>query len=656
METKSVTIKKLFTAERRFLIPIFQRGYVWTRIGQWEPLWRDVFDQALIVRRELARPSKHVRRHFLGAIVIGEDENRLMRVSSSSVIDGQQRLTTLQVLLAALRDEVSPLNNHSLTRQLLRLTDNEGEWQNPDERFKIWPTNAYQDDFRRLMTSGSPEELATHYPQQRYRKKLIPTRPPLVDAYLYFTSVIGSYLRGANDWNEEVPSDAPKQEERALELLEAVQSFLQIVTIELGADDDPQVIFETLNARGVDLEPSDLIRNFVFLYAQRHDEDPNDLYSKYWKTFDETSIPGTSQKWWREKERQGRLFRERLDLFCFHYVTYRINREIKIGHLFQEFRDWWESGDAVFEESGDVDDETSSARIASVELSRFERLSHEFRGLITPDRTTRFGVFASRLKRLDTTTVYPLILWLAENRKDIPASELAAMLTDIESYLVRRAVCGLTNKNYNQIFLTLMRKLRRRGRPEHQALRSELASLSGESSLWPDDLRFGEALLYNPLYLQLGSAKTQMILEALEEASEDPRSERVIHGALSIEHVLPQSADPADWPYPADSSPTNEMSSGDQWAAVRQTLLHSLGNLTLLTQLLNSSVGKGPFSRKRPAITETSKLALNTYFQRLGDPQTWNERTIVERSRVLAGLACRVWPHPGPVSEVPNAA
>lgn len=650
MDTKTVTVKQLFAPERRFLVPIFQRGYVWTRVGQWEPLWRDVVDQALIVRGELARQTRHVRRHFLGAIVLGEDQNRLLHVSSSSVIDGQQRLTTLQVLLAALRDAVAPLEDRNLSRQLLRLTDNEGDWADPDERFKLWPTNAYREDFRRVLTAGSPAALAGAYPQRLYRRKLTPARPPLVDAYLYFASAIGAYLRGSDEWNVPAPADAPAEAGRALELLEAVQSYLQLVTIELGAEDDPQVIFETLNARGVDLKPSDLVRNFVFLYAADHDEDPEALYDRYWKPFDDTpTYPGGTQRWWREKERQGRLFRERLDLFCFHYVTYRLNREIKIGHLFQEFRDWWERGDAV------VDDEHQApapprppARVAAAELARMARAWRDFRALLAPDRGTRFGVFASRIKRLDTTTVYPLALWLAEHQDDVQPAEFAAILADVESYLVRRAVCGLTNKNYNQVFLGLLRRLRRQGCPSHPALRAELAALRGDSSVWPDDARFTQALGLRPIYTELGPVKTQMVLEALDEASDDGRAERVVQSFLTVEHVLPQAADPALWPYPPVPETADLDGEGEHpWAGVRSILLHTIGNLTLLTQRLNSSMGRDPFAVKRRGITTTSRLALNAYFQTMTDADPWDERAIAARYRVLAGLACRVWPHPG---------
>jgi hypothetical protein len=647
MDTESTTIKKLFAPERRFLVPIFQRGYVWTQANQWAPLWEDIVDQALIVRRDLVKTTMtRTRKHFLGAIVVSADQNRLLHVASSSVIDGQQRLTTLQVLLAALRDAIAPLGNANLTRQATRLVENEGEWQDADERCKIWPPPAFLEDFRRIQTAKSPAKIEEAYPQTRKRKKLVPPRPPIVDAYLFFSTAIQSFLRGSDEPGVASEPEATLDLQRAIELLEAVQTYVQIVTIELGPEDDPQVIFETLNYGGVQLEPSDLIRNFIFLYAQRHNEDPNTLYEDYWREFDEApGNQGSQTKWWREKERQGRLLRERLDLFAFHYITYRTIREIKISHLFQEFREWWNSGDVVVAADGveTLPANEPDERVASVELSRIKSASSDFKMLLAPDQNSRLGVFASRLKRLDTTTVYPLMLWLCENRAVVGEPEFAAVLIDLESYLIRRAVCGLTPKGYNHIFLDLLRKLSRGGAPKHATFRAELAGLQGESNLWPDDKRFGDSLLTSPLYAVLGPVKTQMVLEALELGLHTSKSEAVkLDGSLSVEHVLPQTPDEKVWPYLPDADGATLL-----WPQLRPILMHSLGNLTLLTQPLNSSVSNGPFSTKRPAIAAMSRLRMNAYFQRFSDADAWNEKQIAERGQELGSLAMTLWPPPG---------
>lgn len=210
------------------------------------------------------------------------------------------------------------------------------------------------------------------------------------------------------------------------------------------------------------------------------------------------------------------------------------------------------------------------------------------------------------------------------------------------SYLVRRAVCNLTPKNYNHVFLGLLSKLKAAGRPSRATLLQELAAFEGESSVWPDDDTFRAALRQNPLYEQLGSQKTQMLLEAIDLALQTNKQEQLHLDTtwMSVEHVLPQSYSAESWPYPPESP------DGVERVFQRLRALHTIGNLTLITQYLNSSVSNGPFSTKRPEIALQSRLALNAYFQRFTDTDVWNEHTILARGSELADVAIRVWPQP----------
>ena len=239
------------------------------------------------------------------------------------------------------------------------------------------------------------------------------------------------FLSG-EDEDREMPADQQVTQEalkeRANLLFEAVMRYVQLVEIQLDAEDDPQVIFETLNYRGVPLEPSDLIRNFIFLYAARQDKDVNALYNQWWKDYDEAS--GTTVNSGKRRSAKGVFSAAGWTLFFFHYLTYRIGREIKMGHIYQEFKDWW----------GD-----SGERSVETELEAAKRSSVVFRSLLDSDDSQRLGVLAQRLRILDTTTVYPFILWLCENRDKIAATEFDGILADIESYIVRRAICRINS-------------------------------------------------------------------------------------------------------------------------------------------------------------------------------------------------------------------
>jgi hypothetical protein len=405
--------------------------------------------------------------------------------------------------------------------------------------------------------------------------------------------------------------------------METVTNYLVLVLIELEEKDDPQIIFETLNAYGVPLLPSDLIRNYIFLEATRKREDVNLLYENYWKDYDEGDAG-----FWKVEERQGRLTRPRLDLFLYHFLTYQTERDILIKHLFQEFRAWW----------------SGRSKVAATELQFLRSHSTTFKQLLAPEPGSRLGLFARRLRALDTSTIYPLLLFLLVEEQRIPSSELDGIFSDIESYLVRRTVCNLTTQNYNRLFLTILRNLRQAPQVDRQTIQLLFLEGEGDSVRWPTDEEFRQAWVNNPIY-QTTRGRVGMILEALDLQLTTSKQE-VVHvtGPLSIEHILPQQWSSSDWPYPACATQGDGNQEG--LAAQRSLLLHTFGNLTLLTQRLNSEVSNGPFSQKRSKIAKQSNLRLNTYFQHFKDDDLWAEEQIVERGAELFKTALQVWPRP----------
>ena len=539
------------------------------------------------------------------------------------MIDGQQRLTTLQVLLAAFRDVVAETGENTfLEGELERLTVNTGQYSSEDDEFKVWPTTAFQSDFQTTIKAGSVTQLEAPYPGRWYRGKFNPPRPALAECYLFFAKKLREYLLWDSQGEESTSEESGASADW---LYHALSAYLQLVVIELGAEDDPQVIFETLNGKGVPLGPADLVRNFLFLTAARKRQPTAELYETYWQAFDEPGVP-TRQKFWMQEERQGRFKRKRLDLFLFHYVRSRAAHDLKLEHLYQEFRDWWAA---------------DTSRSLEVEMAAIRRYADVYRSFLHPNRADPWGQLAERLSIPDTATVYPLLLWLIDNRDG--AVDFEGMLLDIESYLVRRTICGLTPKNYNRVFLQILERLTSAGAPTRDALQHELLSLHGDSGIWPDDQTFRAAILERPVYRDLGPRKTQMILRALNDVLHTRFQEDVQVGSgLTVEHILPQSASISDWPYPPQIE-GDEV--GLQWTR-RYGAIDTFGNLTLLTQPLNSSVGRGPFSGKRGRIAEQSLLALNRYFQRFADEDVWDERAIRQRGEVLARLALEVWPRP----------
>lgn len=139
MEVFKKTVSAVFSGERRYAIPLFQRPYVWTRENQWEPLWDDIVERADL---ELEQPQVDAPPHFLGAIVVQQRASWGDELLAHDVIDGQQRLTTFQIMLAAFRDIAGSLDEKQVTASLISWTRNENAIANPDvEQFKVWPTN-----------------------------------------------------------------------------------------------------------------------------------------------------------------------------------------------------------------------------------------------------------------------------------------------------------------------------------------------------------------------------------------------------------------------------------------------------------------------------------------------------------------------------------
>ncbi|MCA9473898.1 MAG: DUF262 domain-containing protein [Nitrospira sp.] len=527
MKPDKLTVHEIFERERRYVVPLYQRAYVWNREEQWEPLWDDIQRQA---EAALVDPyNQNGKTHFLGAVVLNVNKIVGRSMPRSEIIDGQQRLTTLQILLAALRDYEAS-NSEDSESSFVRLTNNPVREPSSHERFKVWPTNADRETFALVMTAGSPAALtgAIDGAGNGQHKRMI-------EAYLYFYESIQTYVDAGQ-------ADA-ERDDRLHSVAQALRTALQFIVIELEDSDDPQVIFETLNARGQPLLPSDLIRNFIFLQAaNRPDIDTDRLYNDYWRPFDDHKLDSPDatgeDRFWHVLERQGRLTRPRIDLFIFHYLVMKTEDDLAIGRLFREFKDW-------------RDQQSSSIEQFLQELNSYSR---HFQRLVAPSGDTKLDKLAARLKSLDTSTVYPTLLFLMGlPRNKLSGEDLDRCLVDIESWMVRRFICQLTNKNYNRFFLGLLVKLKRaaeQGASIADALREELLRSSEVTARWPSNAEFESGWMNKPVYVKSRIDRCAMVLRALEEALRTSRNEAItLPDGLTVEHLLPQKGALSDYPY-----------------------------------------------------------------------------------------------------------
>jgi len=491
------------------------------------------------------------------------------------------------------------------------------------ERYKLWPTNLDRKQFADVIDSASKDELDQRHPvvRRKYQRKPDP-RPKMIACYIYFYDQLTTFM--TSDEHQQPLS------ERAATMHEALRGALQVVTVELEGDDDPQVIFETLNARGEPLLPSDLLRNFIFLRAAQRKESQEELYAEFWVPFDD--------EFWRLLEKQGRLLRPRSDIFLQHYLTLHRKQEILISHLYNEYKDWIKAANPF--------------PTVKAELENLSKYRTYFRDLVLPDPNTPIGRFSAFLRIFDLSTVYPLVLGMmgAETGND----ELAGMLEDLESYIFRRAVCDLGTKNYTRFFLTVLGKLGK-SQFNRQNLRAALVEQTGDSVVWPDDARFKLAWLNKPAYNSVGAGRVQYALREIERRLHQPRAERIeILSALTVEHVLPDQWI-EQWLFPNGSRGVTWLEQYDKSRSAedvevtekRDRAKHTFGNLTLLTQPLNSSVSNSAFEIKKPEILKNSALALNRYFQ---DKDHWDEAHITTRGEILFAHASDKWPYPSQAS------
>ena len=614
MDANTRQLEAIFDPNVFFQVPLFQRPYVWSEAANWAPLWEDI--QALLDRQ--LRSGK-CRAHFLGAIVLEQLPHAAGSIETRQVIDGQQRFTTLQLLLIAARNLAAIHDSVKYSERFAGLVENDASRvESKEEKFKLWPTNSDRPAFQ---TIHDCESLADLDQAIKAKPKLLHSN--IVNAYRYFHTQLAEWLNGLKwDADDEETLATMSMEDRLNALWQVVKAGIQLVVINLGPDDETQVIFETLNARGTDLLPADLIKNYLFRKAVSQGSDVEWIYTEHWTRFESTS--------WREEVQQGRTKRPRIDLFMSHYLTLMTRDEVKSTHLFNAFK-------AFIEDSADKQGKDAAEHIA--QLARYADVFDTFR---EPGSHVALTRFLNLLEAVDTATVFPFLLYAYVELMPNNQREFDRVLEVLESFLMRRLVTNWTTKNYNRLFVDLIKAVEKGDALTAKAVANYLGKGAGESTKFPDDEDMLNAVSRQPLYNRIAQYKVRAILEALEVASQSSKSPVLtLPGKLTIEHVLPQKWQ-THWPLPP--SVTGDPVAEQEAKSIRNTSLHALGNLTLITGSFNSSLQNAAWSTKKPELLKYAKLNLTQYFHTT-DAHDWNEEAIQKRTAHLLSLMLKIWPH-----------
>ena len=603
METRVHTPQQVFNMPQRLLVPLFQRPYVWNEENQWAPLWADV---TRVAGRRLKSPEKKQFAHFMGAVVLQQVAGVVGAMQQWTVIDGQQRLTTLQVMLDALHAELEVVGALQPARRIETLVMNsDAYWTRPEDRFKVWPTNRDRAAFNEVMAAPPPVD----YSNLQFREEKI------VQAHQFFAEQARTWLQ--NDGPEQV-------EARAIALEQSVRELLQVVVIELTSDENAQEIFETLNARGSQLTAADLIKNFVFQRLVESGADVEAAYEKYWREF-ETAF-------WETEVGAGRIRYSRSSLFLNHWLIARTGEEIVAREVFSRFKQY-------------VDDDAGRSMVVLV--AEIAAASKVYRNFVESasnfeSSISEVGLFAYRSNVLESEVIKPIVLYLLDpNLAVVPQEQINSGLAALESWLVRRMLIRATTKSYTQIVAELITQLLKKDRSEAgDVIVSFLKNQGVQSRYWPDDNEVQTELRSELVYRKLRRPRLRMVLEAIEDhrrgwvkGQEGFGGARVLRGKYAIEHVMPQQWS-KKWSLGAGTTEVE-----------RDRLIHTIGNLTLLTSRLNSGVSNGNWQEKSDGLRQHDVLKLNRDLLEKGS-SGWDHDLIRDRSEELIRDILSIWPVP----------
>ena len=595
METHVRTPQDVFMQPQHLVVPPFQRPYVWEKEEQWAPLWQDVRRMAKL---RLEQPSADVK-HFLGAIVVQAQEPILGDLQASSIIDGQQRLTTLQLLMDATAAALEAVGEEALAGQLDRLTHNEGIYvPAPNTRLKLRHSNRDRVAFDEVMDAEVPvdHEVLAH------------SAARVVRAHEYFTGAVAEWL--------DAPADGAA--ERAQALAGVLTRGLQLVAINLTANENSQEIFETLNARGTPLTAADLIRNFVFQRLAAEGADTRAHLGEW---------PFETEFWEREVS-VGRYPMQRSSLFFNQWLIARVGEEISPRATFTRFKQYVEQAD--LEHGQKVAD--------LLPLIRRQAETYEAWTIAASEgdrQLDRVELAVYRMNASETELLKPLLIWLHEPGRDVPGDVVDRVVSIVESWLVRRQLLRLSIGDMGRVVADIVSAHERTPPSElADSIEAYLSRLNVTSTYWPGDGEIRKSLRTERVFRRFKKRRTRMLLEAIEDVYRRGTNQpQVPRRGYPIEHILPQK-----WPdhWPVQDTEAEEL---------RAEHVHRLGNLTLLTKQLNSKVSNGPWATKRQALQAHDTLLLNSRLLTAVD-DTWDEAGIDARTDAMIDVLLATWPVP----------
>ncbi|GAA9492113.1 DUF262 and DUF1524 domain-containing protein [Helicobacter pylori] len=538
--------------EKQFVIPIYQRVYSWEK-EQYKQLWDDIIKTG---------GNDQIEGHFIGPIVFVHDGIYTTSHNELLIIDGQQRLTTITLLLTALRNHLSDedeflgkFSRQKIQNRYLINSDKDG-----DKKF-------------RLILSESDKDTLLYLIDKDRRKPSEPSSKIMENFKLF-----EEWIRKNTDKLETIF--------KGLEKLMIVE-----IALEKGKD-DPQLIFESMNSKGIELTQTDLTRNYVVMETEIEKQEGS--YNKYWRAMEE------------EFKQNKKLF----DRFVRHYLTIKTGDIPNINKVYVALK--------RYQQERGIETEALLQDLQKY-CGYFCRIV--FKKEDDKDLNKALGFLVD----LKMDVIYPLLLELYSDYRDgvLSKQDFIPIIYLTESYICRRAVCGLGTNSLNKVFPSFTKHIQK---DEYfKSLKAHFGSLT-EKQRFPNNDEFKDCFITIGFYR---FKKNRYFFERLENFD---TKEPVNTQKCTIEHIMPQTLN-LEW----------KRDLGENFQAIHDKYLHTIGNLTLTGY--NKEYSNNSFQEKRDMEKgfKQSPLKLN---QSLKDLESFGEEEIEKRANDLADWALKIWTYP----------
>ena len=570
-------LHSFFQGTNQYQIPFFQRSYVWGK-DNWEELWDNILEE------KEAHISGQESEHFIGTVIIKQKLSETLGINPFDLIDGQQRLTTICILLKAIQDSLSNDANKNFISSLLIFVDANGK-----QHIRLAHSKIDTKYFTEIILNQDANRNLTF---DEYKDDVVENLNNIQKCYVYFKSKTKSL-----------------DQTELMAITNIILQKLPVIHMALSKEDDVQQIFDTINSLGIKLTTGELLKNYLF--ASKNVEP---YYNSCWETVFEDDEDDVT--FWNENKTSGRIPRTVIELFLHSFLTIKTEKLSKLESLFKEYKTY-------------LKDATDTDKISfAKELKEYAEIYRNFPSDISL-KEFAFADFEKRffylIEKLDINTVMPLVLYIYKNISD--TKERQSIIEALESYLVRRTACRLTTKNYNNLFVSIMGEMKKRNVKTQTAFKLIISSYKDDTNVMPTDIKLATA--FSSSHIINKYAEGILFCITLYLNSHKYMDNNMLNNDnLSLEHIMPKK-----W-----RNHWNNPKVTDE--ATRDHKLLTLGNLTVVKGRLNSSMRDAAWNKKQKALHQYSTFKITSDYLNIA---LWDETSISNRAGDLLTYAKAIW-------------